>query len=102
MGTVRYASSKFLSWLRWLGRLAACCCAGYAVWLALMVPLYDLMNPRLSLVMLLRAVEGVPPIQTWRPLARISPNVVRAVLISEDSQFCQHWGVDWQAVAEAM
>ena len=35
---------------------------------------------------------------TWRPLARISPLLQRAVLHSEDAKFFQHEGVDWEAV----
>lgn len=31
----------------------------------------------------------------WVPLERISPNLIRAVMMSEDGQFCSHSGVDW-------
>ncbi|MBB4009036.1 monofunctional biosynthetic peptidoglycan transglycosylase [Rhizobium taibaishanense] len=31
----------------------------------------------------------------WVPLERISPNLIRAVMMSEDGQFCSHDGVDW-------
>ncbi len=34
----------------------------------------------------------------YLPLAQISPNLVRAVVMSEDAQFCQHHGVDWDAL----
>lgn len=37
----------------------------------------------------------------WVPLNRISPAVVRAVLLSEDRRFHDHAGVDWAAVASA-
>ena len=47
-------------------------------------------------------MAGQPLKQAWRPLSEISPNVIKAVLISEDGQFCQHWGVDWSAVSDAM
>ena len=31
----------------------------------------------------------------WVELDDISPNVVKAVMMSEDGQFCAHNGVDW-------
>jgi monofunctional biosynthetic peptidoglycan transglycosylase len=37
---------------------------------------------------------------TWRPLARISPLLRRAVIHAEDAKFFQHEGVDWEAVME--
>lgn len=40
--------------------------------------------------------------QRWVPLGRISPNLVRAVIASEDNQFCRHWGVDVREMAEAL
>jgi len=35
------------------------------------------------------------------PLARISPRLVRAVIVAEDARFWSHDGVDWEAVREA-
>jgi monofunctional biosynthetic peptidoglycan transglycosylase len=32
----------------------------------------------------------------WVPLEDISPNLIRAVMMSEDGQFCSHGGVDWR------
>jgi monofunctional biosynthetic peptidoglycan transglycosylase len=32
----------------------------------------------------------------WVPIEEISPNLVRAVMMSEDGQFCSHGGVDWR------
>jgi monofunctional biosynthetic peptidoglycan transglycosylase len=31
----------------------------------------------------------------WVPLYKVSPNLVRAVMTSEDRHFCRHAGVDW-------
>jgi len=59
---------------------------------------------------LLYAVPGVRPVSVpmavdlvtlqgydrrWTPLGEISPNVTRAVTMSEDGQFCFHSGIDW-------
>ncbi|MBN2199666.1 MAG: monofunctional biosynthetic peptidoglycan transglycosylase [Candidatus Aminicenantes bacterium] len=38
----------------------------------------------------------------WRPLSRISPSLVEAVLIAEDDGFWAHAGFDWEAMREAM
>src|SRR5262245_31002724 len=39
----------------------------------------------------------------WAPVpsSRIAPELVRAVVIAEDSRFWSHDGVDWDAVREA-
>jgi len=39
--------------------------------------------------------------QTWVPLERISPNLQRAVLAGEDTNFLTHHGFDYQAIQKA-
>jgi monofunctional biosynthetic peptidoglycan transglycosylase len=39
--------------------------------------------------------------QEWMPYARISDNLKRAVIASEDGDFTNHDGVDWEAVEKA-
>ena len=39
--------------------------------------------------------------QTWVPLDRISPNLQRAVLAGEDTNFISHHGFDYQAIEKA-
>jgi monofunctional biosynthetic peptidoglycan transglycosylase len=39
--------------------------------------------------------------QTWTPHERISPNLKRAVIASEDAGFTDHGGVDWDAIEKA-
>lgn len=39
--------------------------------------------------------------QRWRPLSEISPNLVRAVIAAEDIRFPEHWGIDYDALAQA-
>jgi monofunctional glycosyltransferase len=36
------------------------------------------------------------------PLERISPNLLAAVVMSEDAHFCRHHGVDWGALREVI
>lgn len=35
------------------------------------------------------------------PLAKVSPNLVKAVLVAEDARFFEHHGIDWSAVKAA-
>lgn len=38
----------------------------------------------------------------WIPLARISPYLIQAVLISEDDKFFEHEGFDWESIRQAL
>ena len=39
--------------------------------------------------------------QQWQPYARISPNLKRAVIASEDAGFSEHSGIEWDALEKA-
>ena len=41
-------------------------------------------------------------VQIWVPLERISPNLVRAVIASEDQKFCTHYGFDLEEIDKAL
>ena len=58
--------------------------------------------PPVSTLMLARwaTFQGVS--RTAVPLEQIAPTVPLAVVASEDSRFCQHWGVDWEALREVL
>jgi monofunctional glycosyltransferase len=65
-------------------------------------------NPTTTAFMALRAremrVQGKPFIkeQHWVPYARMSPHLKRAVIVTEDSAFWQHGGVDYDQLRESM
>ena len=59
-------------------------------------------DPPMSSLMLSQRLAGIPLSQRWTPLSQISPNLVRAVIVSEDGQFCRHRGVDFRELDEAM
>jgi monofunctional biosynthetic peptidoglycan transglycosylase len=40
-------------------------------------------------------------VQQWVPYNRISPNLKRAIIASEDANFSEHDGVDWNALEKA-
>jgi monofunctional biosynthetic peptidoglycan transglycosylase len=58
--------------------------------------------PPVSTLMLARWVTFRGVERTYVPLARISPRLVAAVVISEDALFCRHHGVDWGALNEVI
>jgi monofunctional biosynthetic peptidoglycan transglycosylase len=37
-------------------------------------------------------------LQSWVPLARVSRNLVQAVIVAEDAKFFGHEGIDWDAI----
>lgn len=64
----------------------------------MLVLLYRFVPPPLTTVMALRLLEGQSINQEWVDLESISPHVRVAVIASEDNHFCDHGGVDWQAL----
>jgi monofunctional biosynthetic peptidoglycan transglycosylase len=87
---------------RWL-RYAAYGVGGLLVASILWVLLYAVLPVPLTPLMLIRAVEsGQGWEKHWQPLERLSPHLSAAVIAGEDSRFCQHGGVDWDAVEQAM
>jgi monofunctional biosynthetic peptidoglycan transglycosylase len=40
--------------------------------------------------------------QTWAPLSKISPYLIKAVLIAEDDKFWKHEGFDYEAIQKAI
>ncbi len=40
--------------------------------------------------------------QVWAPLSRVSPYLIKAVLIAEDDKFWKHEGFDYEAIQKAM
>jgi monofunctional biosynthetic peptidoglycan transglycosylase len=96
--------------LRWLSRIV-----GVVAALALAIQLYffamigwyahhdpsstSFMRSQMALV---QATDPNARMQhQWVPYARISDNLKRAVITSEDARFAEHEGVDWDAVSKA-
>src|SRR6185312_5147153 len=63
--------------------------------------LYRVLPPPVTPLMLIRAAQGYGMTKAWRPLAEISPHLVRAVIAGEDAKFCRHHGFDWDAIEAA-
>jgi monofunctional biosynthetic peptidoglycan transglycosylase len=67
-----------------------------------LLPLYAVVDPPVSTVMLWKSLGGAAINKQWTDLENISPNLVRAVLASEDARFCEHNGIDWVEMEKAM
>ncbi len=81
--------------------------AGYVLWLP-DVSVLRTKNPEITSYMLLSELrdraEGrkFRRLMLWRSLDRISPNLRNAVVASEDDNFYQHSGIDWDSTLEAL
>jgi monofunctional biosynthetic peptidoglycan transglycosylase len=100
--------------IKTIGRaiVGACACVfAYLVYAYLTLPdvrTLRTQNPPATAFMQLRADEaraqGRAPrrIQQWIRYGRISPDLVRAVLVAEDDAFWQHEGVDFEQLQESL
>jgi monofunctional biosynthetic peptidoglycan transglycosylase len=70
--------------------------------LVFLIVLYRFANPPGSTLMAYEALTGSEVRQRWVPLGSISTNLIKAVILSEDGRFCQHRGVDWTAISQAI
>ncbi|MGD9502527.1 MAG: monofunctional biosynthetic peptidoglycan transglycosylase [Methyloceanibacter sp.] len=58
--------------------------------------------PPITPVMLVEKLRGHTLRREWLPLEDMSRQLPLAAISSEDGRFCDHWGVDWSAVKEAI
>ncbi len=70
--------------------------------------LYTFINPPVTPLMVKRVIEQKMDgkearlQKTWRPVEKISPYMVRAVVASEDNRFLEHAGIDVDAIHKAV
>ena len=65
-----------------------------AIVVSVVLLLLRFVDPPTSALMFTQRLYGTEIDNRWVPLKRISPNIVRAVILSEDNKFCSHWGID--------
>jgi monofunctional glycosyltransferase len=63
---------------------------------------YRFVDPPTTPLILAQHVSGQQISQTWVPLHQISPDLMRAVIMSEDAGFCRHRGVDWRELSAVL
>lgn len=64
--------------------------------------LFRTVDPPGSMLILSQRLAGIEIDRTWTPLEDISPNLVRAVIASEDGAFCRHAGIDFVELEAAL
>lgn len=68
----------------------------------LLVLAYRVLPPPDTWTMLERRLSGESINRPWTPLSGISPHLVRSVIAGEDSRFCRHDGLDFEAIDKAL
>jgi monofunctional biosynthetic peptidoglycan transglycosylase len=63
--------------------------------------IYAVVPVPLTPLMVIRLAEGYGFSKDWVSYGRISPNLARAAIASEDSGFCAHHGFEWEAIRNA-
>ena len=70
--------------------------------------LFTFINPPVTPLMIKRVIEQKMAgkrahlHKKWMPIEKISPNMFRAVVASEDNRFLEHWGIDVEAIEKAI
>lgn len=96
----RPASWRDTAWR--MARIGGYVVGGYLALVAGLLVVYRFVNPPVSALMAWRWVGGTEIHQVWVPIEAISPNLIRAVVVSEDGRFCSHRGIDLAAIKEAL
>ena len=68
----------------------------------LVILVYRFLPPPITPLMLIRAMEGEEIDYRWTALENMSPHLARAVIASEDTRFCVHWGIDLKEVRNTL
>lgn len=87
--------------LRRLTRLIVRLAGLFVVISVLWTALYAVLPVPLTPLMVIRLVEGYGFSKDWVSYDKISPNLARAAIASEDSGFCAHHGFEWEAIRNA-
>ena len=86
----------------WLGRIVLVLIGIVVILPVSLILLFRFVPPPITPLMLATVLTDGPISQRWVPLEAISPNLVRAVIGSEDSKFCSHYGFDFAAIDKAI
>jgi monofunctional glycosyltransferase len=101
------ATTRKRPWLKWMILGPLIIVTLVQLYFLLMVCWYNVVNPRMTNMMsdqlaVMREKNPKASLQQkWVPYAAISNNLKRAVIASEDANFADHDGVDWEALQKA-
>jgi len=76
--------------------------ASWFVTVMALIAIFRVVDPPQSMLMLTKRLGGETLQHEWAALPQISTNLRRAVITSEDSKFCRHWGFDLDEIRTAM
>jgi monofunctional biosynthetic peptidoglycan transglycosylase len=74
----------------------------WATFMAGLIILYRFVDPPFSALMAQRWLSGESVERAFIPIDAMSPALVKAVLVSEDGRFCEHHGIDLDAIQTAI
>jgi monofunctional biosynthetic peptidoglycan transglycosylase len=97
-----WADGTWKDRLRISARYAAYAAGGYLALVLVLIVLFRFIDPPGSMLMLSKLLRGNAIDRTWVPLEAISPALIRAVIVSEDDRFCDHFGIDPIAMKQAI
>jgi len=101
MSAAKQQPRRRASFLRGLVSLVYILPLAFALFFLTLMIVYSQMHPP-STLMLGRWLTGQAVDRRWVALDDISPNLVAAVVTSEDARFCMHHGVDWVEMHAAL
>jgi monofunctional biosynthetic peptidoglycan transglycosylase len=87
--------------LLWLRRAAVVAVILLEAFVFLVI-IFRFINPPITTVMIAERLRGMKLERRWVPLSDISGELPLAVIAGEDGRFCNHWGVDWGALKDAI
>lgn len=93
---------RFISVAATTLRFGAIVFASWFVTVMALIALFRFVDPPQSMLMLTKRLGGETLQHEWTTLPQISTNLRRAVITSEDSKFCRHWGFDLDEIRTAM
>lgn len=88
--------------IRWLFRWFFRLLFGAIAVVLLAVIAVAVLNPPMTPYMFQERQRLGSVTQTWVALDEISPHMARAAVAAEDANFCEHWGLDLDAIRQAM
>jgi monofunctional biosynthetic peptidoglycan transglycosylase len=100
LGDIRKALRRIRDWPRAV-RVALAVLAVLVAAPYVLAPFYRFGHP-VSTVMLWRWATGQRVERIWVPLSKVSPSLIRAVLVAEDARFCEHYGIDFTELGNAI
>lgn len=100
-------TERFAFWrgpwtVRRIARMAGLAVIAYFGTVLFLILIYRFVNPPTTTLIAYQWLTGTKIQQEWVPIEDISSNLLRAVVVSEDWGFCNHYGVDLDAIEKAL